>query len=602
MKSLGIDQTKWDLTPLFTSDNDPTAKEKRKEVQEKSYEFINKWKDRDDYLKDPAVLKEALDEYEVWNRLYGCYGVEEYYFWLRSTQDGNDPDLKAKINKTEDFGRKILNDIQFFNLNISKISQDKQKKFLESEDLKEYKHFLERNFAWSPYLLSEPEEKILTLKSDTSHMNWVRMVSDFLAKEEREVLLEDGKRGNKNFSEILSLSLDRNKKVRDVAAKALNEIQEKHLDVAEVEINSILANKKTNDELRNMSRPDLSRHIGDDVASEVVDSLINSVSSRFNITREYYELKAKLMGVEKLEYHECNVPYGKLDKTYSYEEAVNLVYSVFAKLDTKFSDIFAGFVKNNQIDVYPRKGKRDGAFCAYNLISQPTYLFLNYTNKIDGVLTLAHELGHGINYELIKEKQNAVNFGTFTSTAEVASTFMEDFVLEELLKDADDELKLAIMMNKLNEDTSAIFRQVACYKFEQELHGNFREKGYLSKKDIGELFRKHMLAYMGDFVEQSPGSQNWWVRWGHIRAFFYVYSYASGFLISKSLQNSVKKDPQFINEVKEFLLTGLAESPKDVFAKLGVDITDKGFWDKGLDETEKLLEETKILAKKLGKI
>lgn len=275
---------------------------------------------------------------------------------------------------------------------------------------------------------------------------------------------------------------------------------------------------------------------------------------------------------------------------------------VCKNLDSDFSAIFNSFVENGHFDVYPRKGKGSGAFCAHHLISQPTYILLNHTGTLNDVLTMAHELGHGINNELIRKTQNALNFGTPTSTAEVASTFMEDFVLQDILKKAGDEIRLAIMAKKLNDDVSSIFRQVACYRFEQELHQEFRQKGYLSKQEIGALFQKHMAAYMGGHVEQSPGSGNWWIYWNHIRYFFYVYSYASGLLISKSLQNSVKKDPGFIGKVKGFLSAGLSDSPRNIFGKLGVDIADKGFWSRGLDEVEGLLQETEGLARKLGKI
>src|SRR3990172_2011652 len=270
-----------------------------------------------------------------------------------------------------------------------------------------------------------------------------------------------------------------------------------------------------------------------------------------------------------------NYPYGK---------SIRIIYQVFNRLDGKFTDVFTEFIKNSQFDVYPRKGKGSGAFCVHHLISQPTFILLNHTDKLRDVLTLAHELGHGINNELIREKQNALNFGTPTSTAEVASTFMEDFVLQEVLRGSDDEGKLSIMVPKLNDEVSTIFRQVACYTLEQELHHEFREKGYLSKKEIGKIFQKHMSAYMGDAVEQSRGSENWWVYWSHIRYFFYVYSYASGLLISKSLQNAVKENPAFITKVKDFLSAGLSDSPKNIFGNLGIDIADKTFWDKGLDE------------------
>ena len=592
----------WNLTHLFNRDEDPRIEKKRKVVEQKSYAFINTWKGRTDYLRDPARLKKALDEYEEWKRSYGSEGDEGYYFWLRTSQNQNDPVLKAKFNLIEQFSKKIQNDIQFFYLRIAKIPERLQKKFIQYPGLKEYRHYLDRLFAESKYLLSEPEERIMNLKSPSSYANWVKMTSSFLAKEERSVISENRQRGMKPFSEIASLMNSRQKKVRDSAAKAFNDILKKHVDVAEAEINSVFANKKVDDELRGLSRPELARHISDDIDPEIVETLIKTVSERFDIPSRFYALKARLLKVRKLRYHERNVEYGTISRKYSYQDSLKLIIKVFRNLDQMFARILDGFIHNGQFDVYPRKGKSGGAFCAHNLISQPTYILLNHTNRLNDVLTLAHELGHGINNELIRGKQNSLNFGTPISTAEVASTFMEDFVLQEIVRKADDELRLSIMMMRLNDEVSTIFRQVACYRFEQELHDQFRQKGYLSKEDIGRLFRKHMASYMGDSVEQSPGSENWWVYWGHIRSFFYVYSYASGLLISKSLQNSVKEDPCFIGKVKEFLSAGLSDSPKNIFLRLGIDITDKQFWDRGLEEVENLLNETIHLAEKLGKI
>ncbi|MBI5848299.1 MAG: M3 family oligoendopeptidase [Nitrospirae bacterium] len=592
----------WNLKHLFLGDDDPRIEEQKRLIKKKSYAFINKWKGRRDYLKDPAVLKEALDEYERWMRNYGSDGNPGYYFWLRNQIDRNNTDLKAQLNKIEEFSRNIGNDIQFFHLRIAKIPRSLQKKFLAYKGLRTYRHYLDRIFAESQYMLSEPEEKIMNLKSSTSYGNWVRMTSDFLSREERKVLLEDGSYAAKPLPDISSLTKSRNRKVRDTAAKAFNDIMSCNVDIAEVEINSVLANKKVDDELRGVPRPDLLRHISDDMESETVDALIRAVSGRYDISRRFYELKAELMGVRVLKYHERNVEYGSIETKYPYDRSVKLTRKVFAGLDPQFADIFDGFLGSGQFDVYPRKGKGSGAFCVHHLISQPTYILLNHTGILSDVLTLAHELGHGINNELIRQKHHALNFGTPTSTAEVASTFMEDFVLKEILRQADDELRLSIMMMKLNDEVSTICRQVACYQFEQELHLIFRAKGYLSKLEIGKLFQKHMAAYMGDAVEQSAGSENWWVYWSHIRQFFYVYSYAGGLLISKSLQNSVQGDPKFITKVKEFLSAGLSDSPKNIFMKMGIDITDRGFWDKGLDEIEVLLQETRELALKLKKI
>ena len=590
------------LKPLFLGDNDRRIEVKRKLVEKKSAAFINTWKDRTDYLEDPAILRQALDHYESWKRRYGTDGDEGYYFWLRTQQDQNDPKLKARFNKIEEFSKKLENESQFFYLRIARIKPELQQQFLASPDLANYRHFLERIFAESRYHLSEPEEKILNLKSATSSSNWTKMTAGFLSKEERAVFTEDGEKKVRPFSEIIGLMNSRKKRVRDRAAWAFNDILATHVDVAESEINSVLANKKIDDELRSAPRPDTLRHLADDIESEVVDSLIQAVSQRFLISERYYALKAKLLKVKKLAYHERNVEYGDMTGRYSFPKAVGLVHSVFGKLDPEFADIFAGFIENGQIDAYPKKDKDSGAFCIHHLMVQPTYILLNHTGKLHDVLTIAHELGHGINNELIKKKQHALDFGTPTSTAEVASTFMEDFVLEEIIRSADDEQRFAIMMQKLNDDVSSIFRQVACYRFERELHKDYRGRGYLSKEEIGKLFRKHMEAYMGNAVLQSEGSENWWVYWSHIRYFFYVYSYASGLLISKSLQNSVKQDPVFIHKVKEFLSAGLSDSPKNIFGRLGIDISDSRFWDKGLDEVERLLDDTEHLAKRLGKI
>ena len=595
-------RNEWDLSPLFSGDGDPRIEKEMQRVETESYRFIRKWKGRRDYLFEPRVLREALGEYERWSRTCGFDGDAGYYFWLRTEQDQNSPELKARFNKVEEFSRRIENDMKFFQLRIGKIPRRRQSEFLANRGLAPFRHFLERIFAEAKYLLSEPEERILNLKSSTSYSNWIKMTFGFLSREQRRVLIEGGGTGMRTLPEILSLLSSRERKVRDSAARTFNAILAGYTDVAEAEINSVLANKRTDDELRKVSRPDLSRHIEDDVESKVVDALVETVSGKFDIPARFYRLKARLMGVRRLRYHERNVPYGKIGAKYSFAASGDLILRVLRNLDVDFPAIFESFLAKGQIDVYPRKGKAGGAFCAHHLMSQPTYILLNHTDELSDVLTLAHELGHGINNELIRKRQNALNFGTPTSTAEVASTFMEDFVLQEIIGEADDESRLAIMMKKLDDDVSTIFRQIACYMFESELHAEFRKKGYLSKDEIGKMFGRHMAAYMGDAVEQSKGSENWWVYWNHIRYFFYVYSYAGGLLISKSLQNSVKADPGFIVKVKDFLSAGLSDSPRNIFFKLGIDIGDDVFWENGLAEVDHLLRETESLARRLGKI
>jgi oligoendopeptidase F len=599
-------ETEWNLKLLFNSDDDPAIEEYQNWIKKKVGAFIKKWGEDNTYLTNSEILKQALEDYSSLEIVGPTGGdgsgtKDGFYFWLRTQQDQNDSELKAKYNKSIEFGNDLMNSIRFFTINLGKIESNKQREFLEDESLNEYKHFLERIFAEAKYTLSLEEENILALKQTPAHEQWDKMLSGFLSKEERLVDV-DGKEIKKNFSEILSLISSPVKKTRDSAAKAFNDILNKFSEVAEAEINAILTNKKIDDKLRKVERPDFIRHLSDDIDSGVVDSLIESVSSRFDISKRYYELKAKLLGQKKLEYHERNVVYGSVLKKYSYEEAFNLVKETFAGLDKEFLEIFLQLNKNGQVDVFPEKGKRQGAFCTDSLLYQPTYILLNHTNELNDVLTIAHESGHAINSELMKKKCNTLSCGMVLSTAEVASTFMEDFILKKLLENADDESKLALMMSQLNDEVSTIMRQTACYKFEQELHNEFRKKGYLSKEEIGKIFMKNMSAYMGEAVEQSGGAENWWIYWHHIRTFFYVYSYASGLLISKSLQSMVRKDKKTIQKVKDFLSSGTSDSPKNIFMKMNIDITKKDFWNKGLDEVEELLNETEKLAKKLGKI
>src|SRR5260221_11763227 len=434
------------------------------------------------------------------------------------------------------------------------------------------------------------------------------MTESFKKKENKKVLTEEGKKEVKSFTEIGNMIDTKNREVREGAFKVVRQIRKKWSDVAENELNSILELKKVSDQLRGFERPDKERHISDDIDTEVIDSLVNSVSKRFNISQRYYSLKAKLLKKDKLKSFEANLSYENLDpvyaskqmKKYKFEDGVALVKKVFNDLDPEFAQILQKAFDEGRIDAFPKKGKTGGAFCAHDRTIDPVYILLNYDEKLDDVLTLAHEVGHAINNELSRV-QSELNYGSSTATAEVASTFMEDFVLQEVIKDADDETKFILMMRKLVDDMGTIMLQVACYNFELNLHKKFREKGYLSKDEIAKIFVKEMKRVFGKNVEFTTGKYRW-VNWSHIRNFFYVYSYASGLLISKSLQNFVKQDKSFIKNVKNFLASGTSKSPKEIFMEMGIDISDKNFWNKGLDEIENLLTETEKLAVKLGKL
>jgi len=591
-------QMSWDLTRLYDGDNDPKIEIDKKKIGKAVGDFSKKWRKNTEYLVAPKVLRQALDQYEQLSWHFGVSGRPGFYFWLRSELDALDSELKAKTNQLMEFAEKNANSLRFFTLSLSQVSIDQQQKFLNAPELNTYRHFLERLFATAAYRLSEKEENILSLFDQPASYNWIRMTEEFLSAEERTLTM-NGREQKKSFSELISLTTDQDKATRDQAATYVNEIVGIHASVAEHELNSILLTHKQGDQLRGFTRPDQSRHLADDVDTQVVDAMLSAVEQQFSLAHQFYRLKAKILKLSQLKYHERGVEVGSLPDDFSAEKSVGLVKKVLGRLDQEFQMIFETMLAAGQLDFLPRRGKSGGAFCAADLPSLPTFVLLNHTDKLRDVTTLAHEMGHAINDELMKKHRHALDCGSTLFVAEVASTFIEDFVLEELATAAKDEQRLAIIMMKLNDDISTIFRQVAAYRFEQELHRQFRAEGYLSKEKIGELFQRHMAAYMGPVVEQSTGSENWWVYWSHFRRFFYVYSYASGLLISKALQAKVRQNPTSIKNVKEFLSTGLSKSPVEMFDQLGLDVTNEDFWLSGLQEVKQLLAEAEILAKKL---
>lgn len=591
----------WDLSLLYAGLDDQRIAGDTKSYEEAISTFAKKWQKDKSFLKNSSSLLTALDELES---LFSEYGELKpaYFFYLHLYLAQDNAELKGKLEQLADIERNAMNQIRFFFLELGKVDTQTQQKFLTDQDLQKYKHYLERTFATAKYDLSDAEERVIMELSKPASGSWHQMRETLLSAEAIEFNHPVKGLQKLSYGEVLDLCSDTNKTVRDLAAVEVHKLVTKFAPIMEHELNAILQTKKASDKLRGYDFPAQSRHIADDIETNVVEALQKAVTDNFQIAREYYELKAKLLKQEKLGYHERNVPIqlGNDLKEYSYSEALQLVHDTFNEIDADFANHVARFAKEGRIDAFPRLNRHDNAFCIHGAKNQPVFILLSHNNRLQDVLTLAHELGHGINFEYIRQSQNALHYASPTSTAEVASTFMEDFVLERLLKDATLEQQLEIQMAKLNDDISTIIRQIACYNFEIELHNEFRKIGYLSKEQIGELFKKHMSAYMGDFVTQDEGSQNWWVYWGHIRNYFYNYSYASGLLISKALQAKVRTDKDAIDLVKQFLAAGSSASPAQTFMDIGIDISKPEFWTTGILEIQHSLDKAKVLATQLN--
>lgn len=589
----------WSLD--FFSGGAEAAEKEREEIRAATLSFAGKWRSRAGELNKPDVLAEAIAEYEELILKYNFEGDAGYFFWLKSRLNQQDDDAKTALAEAEEFGTLMRNEVVFFEQAVGKIPAEKQTSILADPQINPYANFVRRIFAEAKHQLPEEEEKLVNLFAEPARGAWLTLVSKLLSAETREATSTLGAKEKKTFPELMSLIESKDKTVRDEARTMIDDILQNISPVAEAEINAILRTKKITDEKRGFERPEAERLLADDISEESFAALRKAVSENFSVAREYYELKAKLLSVPALRYHERNVEYGEMNRTYSYEESVELLRSVLNRLDPEFAQIFKSFT-DGKIDALPTYGKDDGAFCVHGTKQQPVYLLLNHTGRLSDVLTMAHEFGHGAHYELMRKSQSQLYYQASLATAEVASTFMEDFMLEELLREATDEEKLALLAAKLNRDVSTIFRQVAAVNFEEELHGEFRKKSYLPAKAIGELFLRHMDDYTGSAVLKDDGAERWWIYWDHLRRFFYNYSYAHGLLISKALQAEVRKDPAFIGKVKEFMAAGTSLPPHEIFRNIGIDVSRPEFWLSGVNEVKALLEEVKTLAEKLGKI
>lgn len=602
-------QTSRNLNHLSSTPTPEYWQQQREKAEELFHSFRQKREWREDYLSDAKLLREALDDYEKiengtrWSGLWDDFWViwaESYYYRLQTCLHSEDQWIRANANLADEFAIKMQNEILFFELSLSKISEEKQSEFLSNMLLDPYHHFLEKQFASSKHLLSPEWEKIMNLFSKTSYENRESMTSKFLSQSERDIDFPSWKK-KVTLEELATLSSDKDANIRKQAIKWINEIHLEAKEFAENEMNSILEYKKTIDELRNFSSADEFVSLRDDISLNTINAMIESVKDSYDFSREFYKFKAKLFGVENFSYSEKSLTYGSVDKEYSFEDSVEMVRKILWDLDSEFLDIFNKSLEEWRIDVYPWKWKRGWAFCTDSSKWLPVYIMLNHTNKLRDVSTLIHESWHHACWVMWK-KQNALNYGAIVSTAETHSTFFESLLASSLELQLQGEELLAYRMANLDDMIATVPRQVAEYRFEQELHQLFREKWYLSADEIGKLFVKHMKDYTWDGISYDEFDENRWISWHHNRMFFYVYSYASGYLAAQAMLKKLKSWDLDIEQIKFFYSVGCSMSPENIFAHMWIDITKRDFRDWAMQELKKYLQDTINLAKELWKI
>jgi len=332
-------KTNWDFktTLGYQSLSDPKIKKDLQTAKKESYKFIKTWRHDSSYLTSVTSLKSALDQYQTWAATYATSGNVDYYLSLRQSLKQNSPRISALLNKIVFQARAIENDIQFFLLNLSKVDPKQQKIFLKSKLLIPYKNFLKNLFLAGQHTLTDDQEKIINLKNQVSYGNWVKMTSRLLSKQTAQVYNSKGVLKKLPFSKIYSLVDHPTQKIRQKASLAFTAIVDRFADVAESEINSVLENKMIEDQLRCYQRPDSARHLADDIDTEVVDTLIQTVTKNFHLSQSYYRQKAKVLGKKVLTYSERNIPIGSLNRRYPLPKAIKIVDRVLTNLDPQFS-------------------------------------------------------------------------------------------------------------------------------------------------------------------------------------------------------------------------------------------------------------------------
>jgi len=579
---------KWNLALLYASPTDSAIERDMAAIEKKCNEFASHFDTpQKKYLQEVKALAAALGEYEKLVPHLECKPLL-YFHYLRSLEAAN----KAADSSIQLFSNRIAkaqNQIAFFEISIGTLPASKQKQFLNNRQLAPYKVLLERIFVDAKYTLSVPEEKILNLKALPAEEMWVagneRQLNQLTVKWKGKTLpLPRADKMVHNLS---------NRKERYTLASLVNAQLKATASFAESEINAVYTDKKINDELRGYTAPYQSTVRSYRNDPEVVKKLIATVTEAFPISHRFYRLKAKLLKLKKLKYADRKIGMGKVKATFTFDDSLGILKKTFGAIDAKYADILDSYVKRGQIDVSPRVGKQGGAYCSGTYLN-PTFVLLNHTDDMYSLSTFAHEMGHAFHTEASRS-QGLLYCHYSTSLAETASTLFESIASEAVFESLSKKEQIIALHDKITDDIATIFRQVACFNFELDLHSAVRSKGFVPKEEIAELHNKNMKAYLGPLFDLTQDDGYFFVQWSHIRRFFYVYSYAYGQLVSKALLRRYREDKKFWTSIEKFLSAGGKASPEEILKEIGIDVYSQDFWKEGLKEIEEDIEKLEKL-------
>ena len=592
-KNTGAEEIHWDLSDLYKSIDDPELEQDRETVLEKADEFAETYKGRITEL-DSGQFKKALQEYEDILEMIGKIGSFAHLLW---STDTSKPEYGKLIQQSKELSSEVHQKLVFFDVEWLDVEEEKAGQWIESDELSHYKHYLETSRRYKEHILSEKEEQILSAKSVTGRSAWNRYFDETLGAAKFELEGEE-----LTEQEVLSKLHEPNRELRKKAHASLTGTFRELSRTLTFVFNTLLADKHTNDKLRNYDSWISSRNLSNEIDDNTVELLINSVTNSYSLVQRFYKLKRDLLGYEKLYDYDRYAPLLQNQEEIKWDKAREIVLSSYREFHPEMGEIAGKFFEQSWIDAAIKPGKRGGAYSASTVPSVHPYVFMNFDGKIRDVQTLAHELGHGV-HQYLSRKQGALQAGTPLTTAETASVFGEMLVFQNLIKKLDDpKEKLALLMGKIDDTIATVFRQVSMNRFEHAMHTKRREDGELTTEEFSELWRDTQKDLYGDSVEITESYNLWWCYIPHfLHTPGYVYAYAFGELLVLALyEEYTRSENGFSEKYISMLEAGGSDWPENIVSKVGLDITDRDFWDKGLSAVEKMLEQAEELAQQIN--
>lgn len=594
-RTTGAENVIWDLSVFYTGIDDPSIQRDMDAVKNRVEKFATEYKGRVAAL-DAEEMMDAMTELEA---IYDQEGRIGYFASLLYATDSNNAQYGAFIQKFTEYDSQIDQALVFFGLEWNEQDDAAAQKLLSDPTVAKYHHKLEADRRYKPFQLSEAEEQILTEKSVTGRSAWTRFFQQLIGALRLDY---DGQKVP--LTPVLTKLHDVDRDVRSKAAESITAgLRNKSMELSYI-FNVLAADKASEDKRRGFSSWVSSRNLSNKAPDTVVEALIQAVTSNYDIVARHYTLKGKLLGLDELTEYDryAPLPVKDSDTFYTWDEAKTIVLNAFSQFSPRVAEIAQRFFDENWIHAPVTPGKRGGAFCSYTVPSAHPFVLVNFEGTARDVMTLAHELGHGIHAYLAAEAQGLFGLNTPLTTAEMASTFGEMLVFTDLMnKEPDAEARLSMLSHKIEDTLATVFRQVSMNRFEDAFHTARRGEGELTPERISEIWMGSQRAMFGDSVNLSDNYGIWWSYIPHfLNTPGYVYAYAFGELLVLALFNLYQeRGSAFVPQFIEVLATGDADWPENILAKIGVDLSDLNFWNQGLAAIRALVEQEEQLAKEV---